>query len=103
MAAETTKIVGINSAGAYVHIFSLVPAARAAAGQPQLPTSAARRLTFIASANARITTDPIPNPVGILLEADVPHYEESGNGCAGEDIRHWFIKMVGDLEIIQEY
>lgn len=102
MAADTTK-VAINSAGAWVHLYGLVVAARVAANQPPIPTSAARRLTFLASAALRLTTDPTPNPVGILLDVDIPYSQESGIGPCGEDIRKWYIKGVASLEVTQEY
>lgn len=102
MAADTTK-VAVNSAGAFVYLYDLLVAARTAAGQVPVLTSAARRITFIASAAMRITTDPVGAPVGIPLAIDTPKEFVSGSRLANEDIRHWFVKGVGDLEVVQEY
>lgn len=102
MAADTTKVT-IDSAGAWLYVYDLVVAARAAAGQIPIPTSAARRLTFLAKVDMRLTTDALSGAEGILLDADIPHMQESGIGPAGEDLRKWFIKGVGVFEVTQEY
>lgn len=102
MSADVTKIP-VNSAAAWLYIYDALVAARAASAQVPIPTSSARRLTFQASADMRLTTDPTAEPLGILLDADIPQSFESGIGPAGEDVRKYFVMGVGDLEVTQEY